>query len=98
MVRYFANCYNFCSVEKLGKVAAAANAISYGDKIDSLIRGSNNWSLLDLQGVHSLVLPGHYMHGGFSKRIEFPRWLGSNSKRNKCRRLLSELESHMLIR
>lgn len=85
-------------MEKLRKIAASANAISFGDKIDSLIRGSNNWSLLELQAVYSSVLPGHYMQGGFTKQIAFPRWLGSNSKRNKCKRLLGELESHMLTR
>lgn len=80
------------------KIACAAHAISKGDLIDRKIRGANNWSLLELQGVYSSVLPGYYMQGGFNKPIAFPKWLGSTSKRNKRKRLLGEIESHMSTR
>ncbi|KAL3281590.1 hypothetical protein HHI36_004797 [Cryptolaemus montrouzieri] len=78
-------------------VAAAAEAISVGASIDMKIRESNNWSLLDMQAIYSSVLPGHYMSGHFVGSIEFPRWLGNNSKRNKHNRLNSELAMHTKV-
>ncbi|KAJ8977516.1 hypothetical protein NQ317_017134 [Molorchus minor] len=65
-----------------------------GDIIDSKIRGSNNWSLLESQAMYSTVLPGYYMSGHVSNRINFPSWLGKNSSANKRKRMLSELYTH----
>nr|XP_023026436.1 replication factor C subunit 1 [Leptinotarsa decemlineata] len=79
------------------RVALAADAISMGDLIDSKIRGSNNWSLLESQAIYSSVLPGFYMSGSISGRINFPGWLGKNSSANKHKRMLSELQVHTRI-
>lgn len=81
----------------LKHVSAAAEAISMGASIDKKIRESNNWSLLDLQAIYSSVLPGHYMSGQFTGAIDFPSWLGKNSKRNKIKRLNNELSMHTRI-
>lgn len=80
------------------RVAAAANALSMGDLIDSKIRGSNNWALLETQALFSSVLPGHYMKGNITQRINFPSWLGKNSSASKRKRMLGELYVHTRTR
>ncbi|KAF5269164.1 hypothetical protein FQR65_LT02464 [Abscondita terminalis] len=75
--------------------AAAANSISMGDVVDSKIRQSNNWSLLSVEAMCYSVLPGTLLSGHVNARIDFPGWLGKNSKRNKFTRLLGELQAHM---
>lgn len=86
------------SKEIIKRVAAAAEAISMGDIIDSKIRGSNNWSLLETQALFSSVLPGHYMHGTITQRINFPSWLGKNSSATKRKRMLGEVYTHTRTR
>lgn len=78
-------------------VFEAANAISLGDIIDSKLRGSNNWSLLETEALFSSILPGHNMHGNI-QRINFPSWLGKNSSASKSKRMLGEVYSHTRIR
>ena len=53
-----------------------------------------NWSLLSTAAVFSSVLPGEYMAGFMTGQIQFPSWLGKNSKRTKVDRLCQELEMH----
>jgi replication factor C subunit 1 len=78
--------------------AAAADAISLGDRVDSLIHGSNQeWSLAPLHGMMSSVLPAYYVHGGMAGRMDFAGWLGQNSRAGKCQRLLTELEKHTFL-
>lgn len=79
-------------------MSAAADSISEGDIIDSVIRGSNQeWSLAPLHAVISTCLPAYYMHGGLNSRIEFSSWLGNNSKQGKNMRLLSQLVRHTYV-
>lgn len=80
------------------RAAFSADSISMGDIIDSKIRRTNNWSLLESQAFYSSVLPGHYMSGNFVGQINFPGWLGKNSKKNKFKRLISELQAHTRTR
>uniref|UniRef100_A0A6P7FBV7 Replication factor C subunit 1 n=1 Tax=Diabrotica virgifera virgifera TaxID=50390 RepID=A0A6P7FBV7_DIAVI len=80
--------------EVMKRVALAADSISRGDLIDAKIRGSNNWALLESQAFFASVLPGHYMSGHVSSRINFPGWLGKNSAANKRKRMLNELHVH----
>ncbi|KAK4879197.1 hypothetical protein RN001_007343 [Aquatica leii] len=75
--------------------ADAASSISMGDLVDSKIRSSNNWSLLNLEAMCLSVLPGTYLSGHVNAQIDFPNWLGKNSKKNKFTRLLGELQAHM---
>lgn len=75
-----------------------ADAISKSDLIDKKMRSRNNWSLLEVQAVYSSVLPGHYMEGHIKGQINFPGWLGKNSKKGKFKRLVSELQAHMRLR
>lgn len=81
--------------ELLQRVADTADALSTSVIIEQQIRSNNNWSLLDVQAMFASVLPGHYMEGHVGGQINFPGWLGKNSKRGRFKRLLSELQAHM---
>lgn len=82
----------------LQRAAYTADSISKSDIVDKKMRSCNNWSLLEVQAIYSSVLPGHYMEGYIKGQINFPSWLGKNSKKNKFKRLISELQAHMRIR
>lgn len=78
--------------------AAAAESISEGDMVETLIRGANQeWSLAPLHAVMSCVRPAYYCHGSMAGRIEFATWLGQNSKQGKNGRLLTELVRHSYL-
>ncbi|KAJ6628243.1 Replication factor C subunit 1 [Pseudolycoriella hygida] len=79
-------------------VALAANSLSLGDLVENRIRSKNAWSMLPLQAMYSSVLPGEYMAGSFIGQINFPGWLGKNSKSNKRKRLAQEIHDHTRIR
>lgn len=72
--------------------------MSMGDVINTKIRSSNNWGLLDTQAMFSSVIPGYYMSGKITSRINFPGWFGKNSSATKHKRLLSELHMHTRTR
>ena len=75
-------------------VSKAADSIAQGDLVDKAIRSGMNWSLLSSAAVFSSVLPGEYMAGFLTGQIQFPSWLGKNSKRNKTDRMCQELQMH----
>ncbi|EDW59753.2 replication factor C subunit 1 [Drosophila virilis] len=83
--------------EVLAKVAAAADALSLGDMVDKRIRANSAWSLLPTQAVFSSLLPGEYMCGHFTGQINFPGWLGKNSRSSKRSRLAQELHDHTRV-
>ncbi|XP_017081751.2 replication factor C subunit 1 [Drosophila eugracilis] len=78
----------------LAKVAATADALSLGDLVEKRIRANSAWSLLPTQAFFSSVLPGENMCGHFTGQINFPGWLGKNSKSGKRARLAQELHDH----
>lgn len=75
------------------RIAEASSAISMSDIIERKIRSTNNWSLLDAQGLFATVIPSHHVHGTINF-IKFPAWLGKNSRATKLQRMLSELKDH----
>ncbi|XP_017031219.1 replication factor C subunit 1 [Drosophila kikkawai] len=81
----------------LAKVAATADALSLGDLIDKRIRANSAWSLLPTQAFFSSVLPGEHMSGHFTGQINFPGWLGKNSRTGKRARLAQELHDHTRV-
>ncbi|EDV47831.1 replication factor C subunit 1 [Drosophila erecta] len=81
----------------LAKVAATADALSLGDLVDKRIRANSAWSLLPTQAFFSSVLPGEHMCGHFTGQINFPGWLGKNSKSGKRARLAQELHDHTRV-
>lgn len=81
----------------LDQIALAADSLSRGDLVDRRIRSSMAWSLLPTQAMYSSVLPGEYMEGNFTGQINFPGWLGKNSKTSKRKRLAQEIHDHTRI-
>ena len=75
-------------------VSKAADSIATGDLVDKTIRSGMNWGLLSSAAVFSSVLPGEFMSGFLTGQIQFPAWLGKNSRRNKTDRQLQELQTH----
>lgn len=84
--------------ETLSRIAYAADSISLGDLVDAKIRSNQSWGLLDTQALYSSVIPGNVLEGHVGGQINFPGWLGKNSKTNKFKRMLSELQAHMRTR
>lgn len=80
------------------RASSAADSISMGNVIDTQIRGSNNWALLETQAFFASVFPGQYMEGHVGGQINFPAWLGKNSRKNKFHRLLNEVQCHTRIK
>ncbi|KAI9284892.1 replication factor RFC1 C terminal domain-containing protein [Umbelopsis sp. AD052] len=79
-------------------IADAAEAMSEGAMVDGMIHGSTqHWSLMPVHSMFSMVRPAHFMKGQFAgaHRLNFPAWLGQNSKTQKKKRLLRELQIHM---
>lgn len=83
--------------DSLHHIARAATSISYGDLIEKTIRSKNSWSLLPVQSIFSSVVPGDWMEGHFTGQIQFPSWLGKNSRGLKMSRMLQELQVHMRL-
>lgn len=79
------------------KVAKAASSLSRGDLIERRIRSNNNWSVLPVQAMFSSVIPGEFMAGQVTGQINFPGWLGKNSKRTKRSRMAQEIHDHTRV-
>jgi len=75
-------------------VSKAADSMAEGDLVEKGIRSNMNWGLLPTAAVFCSVVPGDYMSGFLTGQIQFPSWLGKNSKRSKVDRILQELQMH----
>lgn len=75
-------------------VSKAADSMAQGDLVEKGIRSGMNWGLLPTAAVFCSVLPGEYMEGFLTGQIQFPAWLGKNSKKSKIDRILQELQMH----
>ncbi|KAG7155024.1 Replication factor C subunit 1-like [Homarus americanus] len=82
----------------LEQLAKTASSLADGDLVEKAIRSNNAWSLLPTQAMFSSVIPGEYMCGHLASQIEFPRWLGNHSRRNKFDRFMQELQKHMRLK
>uniref|UniRef100_A0AAG5CZT0 Replication factor C subunit 1 n=1 Tax=Anopheles atroparvus TaxID=41427 RepID=A0AAG5CZT0_ANOAO len=80
--------------EWLDRIALTADSLSRGDMVDRRIRSSMAWTLLPVQAMYSSVMPGEFMEGHFTGQINFPGWLGKNSKSVKRKRLAQEIHDH----
>lgn len=69
----------------LEKVALSAESLAMGNIIESKIRKDGAWSLLPVQACFSSVIPGYQMSGSLAN-VNFPSWLGKNSRSNKFKR------------
>ncbi|XP_014270251.1 replication factor C subunit 1 isoform X2 [Halyomorpha halys] len=89
------------SKTKRGKMmlfAKAARSIAYGDLVDNKIRSNSAWGLLPVQAVFSSLLPGEYLAGHMGGQINFPAWLGKNSRRGKLDRFAQEILAHTRLK
>ena len=81
----------------LETMSKAADSIADGDRVDKILRSQQAWKLLPMQAMFSTVIPSITMNGYLGGRIDFPKWLGKNSSRNKHDRILQELKMHMAL-
>ncbi|KAI8991740.1 replication factor RFC1 C terminal domain-containing protein [Mycotypha africana] len=87
---------NDCHAMEL--IAKAATAVADGDLVDAMIHGTvQHWSLMPVHSIFSCVRPAAYVNGHFSERINFPAWLGQNSKAMKYQRALSDIQTRMRV-
>ena len=91
---FIINSFSYYRNDTMRQIALTADSLSLGDLADRRIRSNMAWSLLPTQAVFSSVLPGEYMEGVFTDQINFPGWLGKNSKTNKRKRLAQEIVDH----
>lgn len=81
--------------DALKRIAKASDDILRSDRVNSLIRSSEQqWSLLPFHAILSTIAPSYEVHGQFGLRIFFPSWLGQNSKAMKFLRLLQSVQYH----
>ena len=78
----------------LEKVAESAESLALGDTVEKSIRTNGAWSLLPMQACYSSVIPGTVMSGHVGGQINFPAWLGRNSRTGKFNRLMQEITVH----
>nr|XP_031827497.1 replication factor C subunit 1 [Nomia melanderi] len=78
----------------LDKIAATSESLALGDIVEKSIRSNGAWSLLPMQACYSSVIPGTVMSGHITGQINFPAWLGRNSKAGKFDRLMQEITVH----
>ncbi|KAL0125553.1 hypothetical protein PUN28_004575 [Cardiocondyla obscurior] len=81
-------------LERLERIANAADSISTGDLIEKMIRTNMMWSLLSMHACFSFVIPANEMPGWSDGLIRFPSWFGRNSKAMRFNRLMQELTTH----
>ncbi|EFN60580.1 Replication factor C subunit 1 [Camponotus floridanus] len=81
-------------LQKLDKIAHAADSISQGDVIEKAMRSNMMWSLLPLHACFSFVIPTNEMSGNLDALVRFPGWFGRNSKATRFNRLIQELTTH----
>ena len=84
--------------ELMSYVSEAADCIAQADLIEARIYGYQDFSLMPVHAMYSLVLPTAYVRGNMGERMSFPSILGQTSKTNKCLRLLRDIQSHMRLR
>ncbi|KAL8740266.1 MAG: hypothetical protein Q9190_007014, partial [Brigantiaea leucoxantha] len=78
----------------------AAESISDGDLVDSMIHGpQQQWALMPTHAVFSFVRPASFVSGSQAgSQTRFTSWLGNNSKLGKLLRFIKELQGHMRLR
>ncbi|KAI9483454.1 MAG: replication factor RFC1 C terminal domain-containing protein [Benjaminiella poitrasii] len=87
------------SCNQMDLIAKAADAIADGDLVDTMIHGTvQHYSLMPVHSIFSCVRPASYMEGSLRTRINFPSWLGQNSKASRFDRALSDVQTRMRVR
>ncbi|GAA5897705.1 replication factor C subunit 1 [Sporobolomyces salmoneus] len=85
-------------LKSLELASKAADSISDGDLVDSMIHGTQqHWSLMPLHGMMSCIRPAHFCYGQ-GGQANFPAWFGKNSSQGKLGRLLGEIQIRMRLK
>ncbi|GAA5992920.1 hypothetical protein JCM5350_007801, partial [Sporobolomyces pararoseus] len=85
-------------LKNLELASKAADSISDGDLVDSMIHGAQqHWSLMPLHGIMSCVKPASYCYGQ-GGQTNFPSWFPKNSSQGKLGRLLGEIQIRMRLK
>ncbi|EOB14795.1 DNA replication factor c subunit [Nosema bombycis CQ1] len=80
------------SFNNLKDMYKSSESISQGDTVEKMIRGANQeWSLAPLHAFFSVVSPTQNKH--LNRQIDFPMWLGQNSKYNKHFKIFTDNEN-----
>ena len=85
--------YLTVSGPSLDQFVSAAESISDGDLVDSVMRHGQRWELMTAHAILSSIRPSYMTRGGM-KFPSFPTWLGKYSQTSRRARLLSDLEVH----
>lgn len=83
------------NLDKLKRMAKAADSIARSDQINLLVRRDQNWKLLDAVGFTSSVLPC-YLLAEFCPFAKFPEFYGKFSSTKKMQREIRELKMNMM--
>lgn len=83
--------------DQLKAISRAADSLCLSDLAEKEIRSRQNWSLLNVQGLFSTVIPTTLVASSVVGRIDFPQFLGKLSNANKRLRLTQELNAHMCL-
>lgn len=78
-------------------VVKAAESISMADVVDRHIHGpEQDWSLLPYFGFYGCVYPSQCRR--LASRIDFPSFLGQNSRRSRLQRVIETLSRHCRVK
>lgn len=84
--------------QPLKTLSKIADTLCLGDLIDKEIRSNQNWSLLNVHGLLSTVIPSKLAAKSDSScPVAFPQLLGKISSINKRSRLFQELNAHTCL-
>lgn len=82
----------------LKTVSKIVESFCFGDLVEKEIRSNQNWSLLNVHGLYSTVIPSKLASKSDSGiSVSFPQFLGKLSSTNKRMRLFQELNSHTCL-
>lgn len=83
--------------DPLENACFAAECFSRSEIVDAYIQRHQEYSLSPIYGFLTCVLPGYFVGGGLHSRIDFPAWLGQNSKQTKNVRVIREVKTHISL-
>lgn len=85
------------AIHLMRMAAEAADFLSDSDLVDGVLRSRQDYSLMPIHAALSSIAPAYIMAGGV-RGMKFPQWLGKNSTRNKNKRQIADLRSHISLR
>lgn len=96
---YLQGSWNDCRANVINDFADAAESFADGDIVDNIIRQKQDYSFMPMFAtlfcIKPCLLTGQVRGVHDFGRVNFPMWLGKNSKRNKNLRILSSVCHHM---